>query len=719
MARKRQVANPAQVRAQTAALAAVAAAGLSAQGRRIRRRLTTALLCLLAAALLMVSFAPFDCWPLAYVALVPWLVVLRGDARRYWPVLCVWGAGLVFWLAAAYWLSWITLLGYVLAAFYLSLDWLVAALLLRSALRRNWPMWIVLPVVWLSLEYLRAFLLGGFPWFHLSQSQYAQTRLIQIADVTGEYGVSFFVAMVNGAAADLLNAALFSRPGESSRPRPTPVTGFVPSRVAPVPGGKPTLSSAGETPATHRARQGLVGAAACGAAAAAMLLYGTWRMNENTQSPGPVIGIVQQAYPIALGRPAADANQIEETHLEAALTLAGKGCDLVLIPESMLVRGLNADFLTQDFARMPLKYVEALAERVYSPADRLEYSDRYLIEKYYLPFLKDKAARVGQASRRLGCPILAGDSALRHNPAPTGKRDLWLKYNSALWFDGTAGAATSGPSAATAQAARPLWESSRRYYSKVHLVPFSEAVPWRDFWPALHRYLRTFVPEVMEQLEPGTEFVVYDLVRPALPGAEGARPAASRPAATAATGPAPRPSPAPARTWRLAAPICYEGTFSGVCRDMVWQNDRKSVDILANLSNDGWFVWQRGGGRVHRSTEHAQHLAHYCFRAVENRVPVVRAVNTGISASVDSCGRIVAELRRGPLRSMIAGNLLLDGRTGSEDSIQHGPLVLVDSRWSVYSRVGDAFAALVSACGAALSLYLVLRRPRPVEGAKR
>ena len=86
----------------------------------------------------------------------------------------------------------------------------------------------------------------------------------------------------------------------------------------------------------------------------------------------------------------------------------------------------------------------------------------------------------------------------------------------------------------------------------------------------------------------------------------------------------------------------------------------KAADILVNLSNDGWFVWKWGPWAGQSSAEHAQHLVQYCFRAIETRTPVVRAVNTGISALIDSSGRVVAEVGRGNVRAaMLTGTLLL------------------------------------------------------------
>jgi apolipoprotein N-acyltransferase len=227
----------------------------------------------------------------------------------------------------------------------------------------------------------------------------------------------------------------------------------------------------------------------------------------------------------------------------------------------------------------------------------------------------------------------------------------------------------------------------------------SEYVPFKYSWPWFHKALRTFVPEVMSQLEPGAEFKRFELKRGE-------------------------------RTWRLAPVICYEGTFARVCRRMVVREGRKDADILVNLSNDGWFVWRWGPWTGEGTAEHAQHLAHYCFRAVENRVPVVRAVNTGISASIDSNGRIVGAVSRdGGRAPMLTGTLLLkspvDGPAGARapatspaGPASEIPQVLVDGRVSLYSIVGDVFVQAVCLVAVAWVVWtLVAGRMRTRPGA--
>ena len=75
-------------------------------------------------------------------------------------------------------------------------------------------------------------------------------------------------------------------------------------------------------------------------------------------------------------------------------------------------------------------------------------------------------------------------------------------------------------------------------------------------------------------------------------------------------------------------------------------------DIVVNISNDGWFG---------HSSEHEMHLAISVFRAVENRVPLARAANTGKSAIIDGNGNIVAKLETG-VEGVLADTVPLDDR---------------------------------------------------------
>ena len=105
---------------------------------------------------------------------------------------------------------------------------------------------------------------------------------------------------------------------------------------------------------------------------------------------------------------------------------------------------------------------------------------------------------------------------------------------------------------------------------------------------------------------------------------------------------------------RYAPNICFESRVSPLIRGQVntLRADGREPDVLVNLTNDGWF-WG--------SSELEMHLSCGVFRAVECRKPLLVAANTGISAWIDSSGRVI---RQGPRREndMIIAHTQLDSR---------------------------------------------------------
>ncbi len=73
--------------------------------------------------------------------------------------------------------------------------------------------------------------------------------------------------------------------------------------------------------------------------------------------------------------------------------------------------------------------------------------------------------------------------------------------------------------------------------------------------------------------------------------------------------------------------ICFEITFPYLTRQPV----KNGAQFLVNITNDAWFG---------RSAASYQHMDMAVMRAVENRTPIVRAANTGISGIVDATGKI-------------------------------------------------------------------------------
>jgi len=150
----------------------------------------------------------------------------------------------------------------------------------------------------------------------------------------------------------------------------------------------------------------------------------------------------------------------------------------------------------------------------------------------------------------------------------------------------------------------------------------------------------------------------------------------------------------------MAPIICFEDTVPHVVRDIVAsgsENDTgKAVDILVNSTNDGWF---------HGSSELDQHLITAAFRAVECRTPLVRAVNTGISAVIDGDGAIRepevfidGDARKNapnPPRTTTR-----DPKTGAWYKQLNAAIVdtvPLDSRRSLYVRYGEWFALMCAA----------------------
>jgi apolipoprotein N-acyltransferase len=182
------------------------------------RRGTAARVLVLAVAGVLGALAfPKTGWaPLAWVWLAPALVSGLTRPRRA-ALLDGWLAGTVFYVVLLRWLDH-TFLHY--SAIPWPLTWLPIAALaaycglyvgglagavawLRGRLGPG-PALALAPALWVVGEWLRGWLMGGFPWGLLGYSQAAQLPVIQIAELGGVYAVSFLIVAVNAALAGLL-----------------------------------------------------------------------------------------------------------------------------------------------------------------------------------------------------------------------------------------------------------------------------------------------------------------------------------------------------------------------------------------------------------------------------------------------------------------------------------------------------------------------------------
>jgi len=170
-------------------------------------------------------------------------------------------------------------------------------------------------------------------------------------------------------------------------------------------------------------------------------------------------------------------------------------------------------------------------------------------------------------------------------------------------------------------------------YRKVHLVPFGEYIPLRHSFPLFAAVASTWVTG---DLTAGTKHTVFNLTNADV---------------------------------HVAPLICFEDTVGDLVRRFVLNG----ANLLVDVTNDGWFLHSFGS---------RQHVANAIFRCVENRRPMVRAANTGVTCFVNEFGRVTQLLQDD------TGNTFTEGvLTGSVDVPQ-------DGRLTFYAQHGELFAKL-------------------------
>jgi apolipoprotein N-acyltransferase len=170
----------------------------------------------LAGLLLSCSFPRISRGYIAWFALIPLLWFVARAGSRWMALLGGFVAGVASWSVLLVWIPRVLVhyggtsesvawLLYVLMACFLSCYPAAACFLTRVCMERCGEAYLLsFPFAWVSLEYLRTYVpFGGFPWLLAGYSQTDYPHLIQIADLTGVYGVSFLLVWLNAAAARL------------------------------------------------------------------------------------------------------------------------------------------------------------------------------------------------------------------------------------------------------------------------------------------------------------------------------------------------------------------------------------------------------------------------------------------------------------------------------------------------------------------------------------
>ncbi len=540
-------------------------------------------LSLLSGLLLWASFPPLGWWPLAWVAPVGWLMLVRTNPLR--------GRRPYLAIALTVFLHWLVLLqgirlahpalylGWIALAAYMAVYPLLFVALTRIAVHR-WRISVILaaPVVWTGLELVRGHAITGFSMALLGHTQVSWTALLQIADVFGAYGVSFLVMLVAACAARALPAAI----------------------------------GASETGHSPRAAWPLLPASL---ALAVAIGYGEYELRAPSRSPAPReplrVALIQGSFDTIFEFDAERDRGIFERYRQLSEQAVAQHPDVQLVvwPESMFTGDLGEILIAGPIevpADVPLP-AEEYRQRVRTRALTFSYK------------VEDVARRVnasrnphGDASGR-GVHLIVGTDTLKVGANVT------RRYNAAICVS-------------------PEGQLTGRYY-KMHRVMFGEYLPWGDVFPWLYR-----ITPMTQGLDAGQEAACF-----------------------------------PVQGWNLSPSICFESTVPHLIRRQV-ETLRKSnlpPDLLVNVTNDGWF-W---GSNILDLQ-----LACSVFRAIENRLPVIVAANTGISASVDSRGRVQ---QQGPRR----GEAILYAEVGA------------DGRLSCYRRMGDLPAGLCALFCLAAALF--------------
>jgi apolipoprotein N-acyltransferase len=165
-----------------------------------RGRIGDGLAVVVSAAAFVLAFPPYDLAALAWGALLPLIAAAwrRSPRRAFWTGYA-WGllafGGVLWWLTGFGVLVWA--LAAALAALAPAAALGAAAWAGGGVFERRAVLWV--PATWTAVEYLRGQGQFGIPWALLGDTQHAALAVGQIAAVTGIYGVTFLVALVNAA----------------------------------------------------------------------------------------------------------------------------------------------------------------------------------------------------------------------------------------------------------------------------------------------------------------------------------------------------------------------------------------------------------------------------------------------------------------------------------------------------------------------------------------
>ncbi|MFB0566744.1 MAG: apolipoprotein N-acyltransferase [Candidatus Aminicenantaceae bacterium] len=162
---------------------------------------------LLSGAFTSLAFPKFNLSFFGWISLIPLLFILL-EKKPKQSFLLGWLAGFTYYALLLYWIPYVpahygnlslgfSFVIYIFLVLFLGLLWAFFSLLLTK-LYRSFPkiVFLLIPFLWVSMEYILTYAFTGFPWCLLGYSQYRNIYFIQLASITGVYGLSFFLVLL-------------------------------------------------------------------------------------------------------------------------------------------------------------------------------------------------------------------------------------------------------------------------------------------------------------------------------------------------------------------------------------------------------------------------------------------------------------------------------------------------------------------------------------------
>lgn len=441
--------------------------------------------------LLFLSFPKYGIGIFAWIALVPLIHAIKGKNASE-AFISGYVTGFLYNIGLVYWVTYAIVKYGNLSVFtgIFAMPLLAAYLAIFTAIfssgvaylnKRYIPQIISAPILWTCLEYIKSQILTGFPWENLAYSQYLNITIIQFADITGIYGITFLIVFLNAIIYEVIL-----------------------------------------TKHQNKARFFYI----LSAAILLLLVYSYGSLRIQTISE-----IMDRAQSI-------DVNLIQGN-----------------VDQSIKWNDQQKEETINSYQALSLQKQMNKTGLIIWPETAVP---------FYLQDINDLHRVIIEIARSSNNWLLVGSPS-------------YIKVNNDISVSNSAFLIS------------PEGKISGKY-DKVHLVPFGEYVPVREYLPFINKIVvgigdftagRGYYPLMMDNL-------------------------------------------------KLGVMICYEGIFPEAGRSY----KKTGAGLLVNITNDAWYG---------RTSAPYQHLSMVTFRSIENRLYLVRAANTGISAIIDATGNIISQ----------------------------------------------------------------------------